>query len=133
MMKRALLRRFALLFAFAIAFAQIAVAAQPWPLDAAAHRHSAAAADAPEPCSGHLAADHGSPAQQAPSPNYCEVHCQDATQPDATIVAIAAPVADAWLAVALTLAVREPATPADALAAKSASPPARLLYARFLN
>jgi hypothetical protein len=132
-MKKAVRRRVALLFGFVIAFAQIAVAAQPWPLDIAPHRHTAPASAAADHCAGHLAGDHGVPAPKAPTPNHCEVHCQDATQPDAVAIAIAAPIADAWLAVSLVLAIGELAPPVDALLAKCASPPARVLYSRFLN
>ncbi len=138
-MKRRLRLRFALVSAFVIAFAQIAVAAQPWPLAAAPHQHSAVAGtpahvdDVAEHCAGHLADAEGVAPQPAPpSPNVCEVHCQDAAQPDALVIAVAAPLPDAGLSVPMAEVplVRDGgAAPVDA---KCASPPARLLFARFL-
>ena len=142
-MKRPVRTRFAALAACVIAFAQIAVAAQPFPIDAfAPHRHAPApvpaqssdAADTAAPCTGHLAnGDGGTIPAGAPSPNFCEVHCQDAAQPDAMVVAIAAPVADAWLLVTIADVVFERAPATGPLDAKCASPPARVLFSRFLN
>lgn len=131
--------RFALLSAFVIAFAQIAVAAEAWPAGAALNQHTAAAqptnaADATEHCPGHtIGADSApfGPQAPVPGPNYCEVHCQDAAQPDALVVAVSAPLPDAGLLVPPTEAevVRDAA--ANPMDAKCASPPARLLFARF--
>src|SRR6266545_46867 len=129
-MKRRLRIRFALLSACVIAFAQIAVAAQAWPLDAALHQHSVAlasanASDVPEHCAGHIASADGAPAPQAPapSPNFCEVHCQDAAQPDAMVVAVAAPIPDAGLSVPLSEAEALHDAHASPHDAKRASPP----------
>ncbi len=133
-MKRSLRVRFAVLSACVIAFAQIAVAAQAWPLDAALQRHSApaaptSAADASEHCAGHIVGADGAP---TPSPNFCEVRCQDAAQPDAMVVAVAAPIPDGWLSAPLAEAAIVDHANRSPLAAKCASPPARLLFARFL-
>ncbi len=139
-MKRRLRLRFALLSAFAIAFAQIAVAAQTWPLVPPPHQHAAAAqpanaSEAPEHCPGYsVGADSVPVAPQAPLPsaNFCEVHCQDAAQPDALVVAVAAPLPERGLSVP----VAEGAVVRDAdtasVVVKCTSPPARLVFARFL-
>jgi hypothetical protein len=139
-MKRALRARFAALAACVIAFAQIALAAQPWPLDVVQHRSAPAAApdapaSAPEHCIGHLAQRDAPPAQlpAPPSQNLCEVHCQDAAQPDALLVAVAAPTPQAWFPLTPADPVAERSQRSDLLAAKSASPPARVLFSRFLN
>jgi len=130
--------RLALLSAFVIAFAQIAVAAQPWPLGAALHRHymvqPSTVVDAVDHCAHHRAQDDGAPVPKAPppSPNYCEVHCQDAAQPDALVVAAAAPIPDAGLAVPLAEVLLARDSAADRVDARCASPPVRLLFARFL-
>jgi len=136
-MKRRLRIRFALLSAFAIVFAQIAVAAQPWPPGAAEHQHhavvaAAAAADAAEHCQRRADGETALPQTPAPSPNFCEVHCQDAAQPDALIVAAGAPLPQPGLLVPLAEATVVRDTDAAPLEAKCASPPARLLFARFL-
>jgi hypothetical protein len=130
-MKRRLRIRFAVLSALVIAFAQIAVAAQPWPPAAAPHQHSAvsSAVDVPEHCAAFQAEGDSAP---APNPNFCEVHCQDAAQPDALVVVVAAPIPDAGLAVPLAEAAPIRHGVADTVDAKCASPPARLLFARFL-
>jgi hypothetical protein len=128
----------ALLAACAIAFAQIAVAAQPWPLAAVAHHQSVPGSDADspdafEPCVAHLTGDLAAPGQpDVPSPNHCEVRCQDAAQPDIAPVGAAAPVVDAWLAV--PVAATLPAQPwrTATIDAKCASPPARVMFGRFL-
>jgi hypothetical protein len=126
-MKKTLRIRFALVAAFAIAFAQLAVAAQPWPIVP----QRSAPAGVPDHCAG-LAHDDGDTPAGAPTPNTCEVHCQDAAQPDAMPVALATPVPDAWLPLPLAKAVGERSAPDDTIGAKCASPPARLLFARFL-
>jgi hypothetical protein len=138
-MKSVLRIRIAALAACVITFAQIAVAAQPWPVDAVPHRHAPPtavdAADMPQHCTGQFAHDDAGPASQgdAPSPNFCEVHCQDAAQPHAMVVALASPVPQAWLPVSLADGSVEHARSHDPLSAICASPPARLLFSRFLN
>lgn len=133
-MKRALRIRFAVLSACVIAFAQIAVAAQAWPLVAPAHHEAPLAADSAHPsshCAGNVVDTDETPASPAaPTPNACEVHCQDAAQPDAAI-AIAAPIADAWIVVPLVARSCVRSLAGGAPDVNVAPRPARVLFARF--
>ena len=89
------------------------------------------AADAPAADCARMAM--GSTSDGDLNGNLCQVHCQAVVQIDATaVVNLVAHV----LPPALQIVVAQDVVPASAwlapLAAKSASPPAQLLYARFL-
>jgi hypothetical protein len=84
-------------------------------------------------CAAHLkdAVDAGVDAPLADA-NVCEVHCHDASLPDASAVDVPLPddvVAWALPQHAVTLV---PTAPSTELEAKSASPPFRALYVRLL-
>ena len=69
----------------------------------------------------------------APSANFCEVRCQDAAQPDALVVAVAAPIPQSWFPLLVAVPMLEGGRLDVRPDARCASPPARLLFSRFLN
>jgi hypothetical protein len=125
MVHRRLYRRLvALLLAFCVLFAQSAALAY------ACQRHALPVAEAATPCAAHLAEADASKAGVA-SGNVCEVHCHDASLPDAGATDVVfGDVVIAWrLPEPMAVA---PVVPATELEAKSAAPPPRTLFARLL-